>query len=94
MERWREYFQKLMVEENPRERKKFTASRSGGRHYRDYNCRDKNVLRKMWESYNGPDKLLVAVWTSVGRTGLDFHPQAMSKIIDEEKSQTYDDKAS
>ena len=30
LERWREYFQKLVDEENLRERKKWTASRSGG----------------------------------------------------------------
>ena len=27
-----------------------------------------------WESYSGTDKLLVEVWISLGRTGLDFHP--------------------
>ena len=38
--RWREYFQKLMDEDNLRERKKWTAHKRGGCYNRDQKCRD------------------------------------------------------
>ena len=44
MREWREYFQKLMDEDNLRERKKWTATRSGGRHYRDHKCSDQKTF--------------------------------------------------
>ena len=88
LERWREYFQKLMDEENPRERTKWAASRSGGWYHRDHKYRDWKSYQKNeeWESYSGPAKLQVEVWTSLGRTGLHFlKPLTINKMIDEEK---------
>ena len=37
------------------------------------------------EKATGPDNLQVEVWTSLGRTGVDFLKEALNKITDQEK---------
>ena len=65
LERWREYSQKLMDEYNLRERKKWTASRSGGWHYRDHK----------WTKFSERWIVEKLPWTwqiTTGRSGYEF----------------------
>ena len=78
LERWRQYYQKLMNEENPRE----------GRNEKQAEVEDditeiasadiEMALRNMNNGKaRGPDHLPVEVWKSLGRTGVNFLKKAL-----------------
>ena len=87
LEIWREYYQKLVNEENPRE----------GRHEQHATVEDDiteitsaeieiMALRNLKNGKaTGPDDLPIEVWKSLGRTGVNCLKEALNKITDEEK---------
>ena len=86
LERWREYYQKLMNDENPREgRDEQQAEGEDG--IREISSADiEMVLRNMKNGKaTGPDNLPVEVWKCLGRTGVNFLKETLNKITDEEK---------
>ena len=73
LERWREYYQKLMNEENPRrgrnEQQAEVDNAITGITSADIEMAPRNT--KNGKSI-GPENLAVEVWKSLGRTGVNF----------------------
>ena len=85
LERWWEYYQKLMNEENPREgRDEQQAEVEDG--ITEITSADiEMAIRNMKNGKaTGPDNLPVEVWESLGRTGVNSLKEALDKIADEE----------
>ena len=84
-ERWREYYQKLMNEHNPREGRNEQQAEVEGDITEITSAEIEMALRDMKNGKaTGPDKLPVEVWKSLGRTGVNFLKEALNKITDEE----------
>ena len=85
LERWREYYQKLMNEENPREGRNEQQAEVEGDITEITSAEIEMALRNMKNGKaTGPDNLPVEVWKSLGRTGVNFLKEALNKITDEE----------
>ena len=86
LERWREYYQKLMNEENPREGRNEQQAEVEADITQITSAEIEMALRNMKnEKATGPDNLPVEVWKSLGRTGVNCLKEALNKITDEEK---------
>ena len=86
LERWREYYQKLMNEHNPREGRNEQQAEVEGDITEITSAEIEMALRNMKNGKaTGPDNLPVEVWKSLGRTGVNFLKEALNKITDEEK---------
>ncbi len=85
LERWREYYQKLMNEENPREGRNEQQAEVEGDITEITSAEIEMALRNMKNGKAiGPDHLPVGVWKSLGRTGVHCLKEALNKITDEE----------
>ena len=85
-ERWREYYQKLMNEHNPREGRNEQQAEVEGDITAITSAEMEMALRNMKNGKaTGPDNLPVEVWKSLGRTGVNFLKEALNNITDEEK---------
>ena len=86
LERWRECYQKLMNEENPREGRNEQQAEVEG-DITEITSAD--IEMALGNTKNGkatgPDNLPVEVWKSLARTGVHFLKEALNKITDEEK---------
>ena len=76
LERWREYYQKLMNGDNPREGRNEQQAEVEGDITEITSAEIEMALRNM---KNGK------AWKSLGRTGVNFLKEALNKITDEEK---------
>ena len=86
LERWREYYQKLMNEENPREERNEQQAEVEDDVTEITSVEIEMGLRSMKNGKaTGPDNLPVEVWTSLGRTGVNFLKEALNKTTDEER---------
>ena len=86
LERWREYHQKLMNEENPREGRNEQQAEVEDDITEITSAEIEMFLRNMKNGKDtGPDNLHVDVWKSLGRTGVNCLKEALNKITDEEK---------
>ena len=86
LERWREYYQKLMNEHNPREGRNEQQAEMEGDITEITSAEIEMALRNMKNGKAaGPDNLPIEVWKSLGRTGVNFLKEALNKITDEEK---------
>ena len=91
LKRWKEYFEKLMNEENNRESRSEEAEVVN----EEVNCVSreevKNPLRRMKKGKAvGPDELLVEVWKCMGEMGIEFltrlfNRQLMGERMPEER---------
>ena len=86
LERWREYYQKLMNEENPRQGRNEQQAEVEDDITEITTAEIEMALRNMkhWKA-TGLDNLPVEVWKSLGRTGVNFLKEAFNKITDEEE---------
>ena len=85
LERWREYYQKLMNEENLREGRNEQQAEVEGDIIEITSADIEMALRNMKNGKaTGPDHLLVEVWKSLGITGVNFLKEALNRITDEE----------
>ena len=80
--RWKEYFERLMNEENDREPRTEQAEVVN----EEVNCvgreEVKNALRKMKKGKAvGPDKLLVEVWKCMGKMGIKFLTRLFNRLL-------------
>ena len=86
LERWREYYQKLMNEHNPREGRNEQQAEVEGDITEITSAEIETALRNMKNGKaTGPDNLPAEVWKSLGRTGVNFLKEALKNITDEEK---------
>ena len=86
LERWREYYQKLLNEHNPREGRNGQQAEVEGDITEITSAEIELALRNMKNGKStGPDNLPVEVWKSLRRTGANFLKEALHKITDEEK---------
>ena len=86
LQRWREYYQKLMNEENPREERNEQQAEAKDDITEITSAEIELAHRNMKNGKaTGPDNLPVEVWKSLGRTGVNFLKGALNKITDEEK---------
>ena len=96
LERWREYYQKLMNEENPREGR--NEQQAVGEVDITYitSAYIEMALRNMKNGKaTGPDNLPVEVIKSLGRTGVIFFSRKhRTRSLVKRRSQIYSDKAS
>ena len=82
LNRWKEYFEKLMNEENNRDPRKEEAEVVN----EELNCvsRDeaKNALRRMEKGKAvGPDELPVEVWKCIEKTGIKFLTRLFNRLL-------------
>ena len=86
LKRWREYFHKLMNEENPRERRQ-EVQMEVNTEIEVITCSEvEKALKKMKNGKAvGPDNLPAEVWKSLGAAGLHYLQQVLNKIVAEEK---------
>ena len=72
-QKWKEYFQKLLNEENPKERRRIRTEKRG-RDVANISVEEiRNVLRKMEKGKaQGPDNIPVEVWIALGTKGFCF----------------------
>ena len=85
MERWREYYQKLMNEDNPRQERNEQQAVVEDDDTEITSAEIEMAQRNMKNGKaTGPDHL-PTVWKSLGRTGVNFLKKALNKITDEEK---------
>ena len=82
LKRWKEYFEKLMNEENNRELQTEEAEVVN----KEVNCISrkevKNALRKMNKSKAaGPDELPVEVWKCMGKMGIEFLTRLFNRLL-------------
>ena len=86
MERWKEYYQKLMNEDNPRQGRNEQQAVVEDDVTEITSAEIEMALRNMKNvNATGPDNLPVEVWKSLGRTGVNFLKKALNMITDEEK---------
>ena len=86
LERWREYYQKLMNEDNPIEGMNEQQAVVEDSITEITSAEIEMALRNMKNGKaSGPDNLPVEVWKSLGRSGVTFLKEALKKITDEEK---------
>ena len=79
---WKEYFEKLMNEENNRDPKTEKAEVVN----EEINCISreevKNALRRMKKGKTvGPDELLVEVWKCMGKMGIKFLTRLFNRLL-------------
>ena len=85
-ERWRQYYQKVMNEDNPREVRNEQQAEVEDDITEITSAEIEMALRNMKNGKaTGPDNLPVEVWKSLGITGVNFLKEALNKITDEEK---------
>ena len=81
LKRWKEYFEKLMNEENNRDPRTEKAEVVN----EEVNCISrevKNALRRMKKGkVVGPDELPIEVWKCMGKTGIKFLTRLFNKTI-------------
>ena len=82
LKRWKEYFKKLMNEENNREPRTEEAEMVN----EEVNCvcreEVKNTLRRMKKGKAvGPDELPVEVWKCMGEMGIEFLTRLFNRIL-------------
>ena len=82
LKRWKEYFEKLMNEENNRDPRTDEAEVVN----KEVNCISreevKNALRKMKKSKAaGPDELPVEVWKCMGKMGIEFLTRLFNRLL-------------
>ena len=83
VERWREYYQMLMNEENPREGRNEQQAEVGDDIKEITSADIETALRNIKNGKaTGPDNLPVEVWKSLERTGVNFLKEALDKILD------------
>ena len=86
LEIWREYHQKLMNENNPREGRNEQQAVVEDGITEITSAEIEMALRNMKNGKaTGSDNLPVEVWKSLGRTGVNFLKEALHKITGEEK---------
>ena len=86
LERWREYYQKLMNEHNSREGRNEQQAEVEGGITEITSAEIEMALRNMKNGKaTGSDNLPVKVWKSLERTGVNFLKEVLNLIIDEEK---------
>ena len=82
LKRWKEYFEKLMNEENNRD----TRTEEAEVVNKEVNCVSreevKNALRRMKKGKEvGPDELLVEVWKCMGKMGIKFLTRRFNRLL-------------
>ena len=82
LKRWKEYFEKLMNEENNREPRTEEAEMVK----EEVNCVNreevKNALRRMKKGKAvGPDELPVEVWNCMGEMGIEFLTRLFNRLL-------------
>ena len=82
LKRWKEYFEKLMNEENNREPRTEEPEVVN----KEVNCISreevKNVLRRMKKGKTvGPDELPVEVWKCMGEMGIEFLTRLFNRLL-------------
>ena len=82
LKRWKEYFEKLMNEENNRDPRTEEAEVVN----EEVNCVSreevKNALRRMKKGKAaGPDELPVEVWKCMGKMGIKFLIRLLNKLL-------------
>ena len=82
LKRWKEYFEKLINEENNREPRTEEAEVVN----EELNCVSreevKNALRRMKKGeVVGPDELSVEVWKCMGEMGIEFLTRLFNKLL-------------
>ena len=82
LKRWKEYFEKLMNEENNRDPRKEEAEEVD----EEVNCVSreevKNALRRMKkDKVVGPDELSVEVWKCMGKMGIEFLIRLFNRLL-------------
>ena len=88
LKRWKEYFEKLMNEENDRDSRTEDVDVVN----EEVNCvsreKVKNVLRKMKKGKAiGPDELPVEVWKCMGKMGIKFLTRLFNRLLMGERCQ-------
>ena len=86
LKRWKEYFEKLMKEENNRNPRKEEAEVVN----EEVNCVSreevKNALRRMKKGKAvGPDELPVEVWKRMGKMGITFLTRLFNRLLMNER---------
>ena len=81
LKRWKEYFKKLMNEENDRDSRTEEVEAVN----KEVNCVSrevKNTLRRMKKGKAvGPDELPVEVWKCMGKIGIEFLTRQFNKLL-------------
>ena len=86
LERWRTYFQKLMNEENPRERRDQHQEQDNVNFEPITRTEVEKALGKMKNGKAaGPDSLPVEIWKCLGTVGLTYLTDVLNNIMEEEK---------
>ena len=96
MERWRQWFQKLVNEENQTEGRNDQQAEVEGDITEITSAEIEMALRNMKNGKaTGPYNLPVEVWKSLGRTGVHFLKEALNRrSLMRRRSQTYGEKSS
>ena len=86
LKRWKEYFEKLMNEENNRDPRTEKAEMVN----EDVNCvsreKVKNTIRRMKKGkVVGPDELPVGVWKCMGKMGIKFLTRLFNRLLTSER---------
>ena len=89
LERWREYYQKLMNEDNPREGRNEQQAEVEDDHDDIIEITSAEIEMALRNMKNGKamglENLPVEVWKSLRRTGVNCLKETLNKITDEEK---------
>ena len=85
-QRWKEYFDDLLNQENPRERREMRTEETE-RDVEDISVEQvRTRLRKMKkEKAQGPDGIPVKVWIALGNKGVEFLVNFFNRLLQGEK---------
>ena len=84
-QRWKEYFDKLLNHENPRERRE-TRTEGRERDVEDISGKEvRTGLRKMKGKAQGPDDIPVEAWIALGNKGVEFLVNFFNRLLQREK---------
>ena len=85
-QRWKEYFDDLLNQENPRERREMRTEETK-RDVEDISVEEvRTGLRKMKKGKaQGPDDIPVEVWIALGNKGVEFLVNVFNRLLQGEK---------